>query len=112
MRIKTGLKTIYVKIDNRREKIEDFIADEILKRFDESKNAEKIREIIALAAINAVCVFASSEGIPTDKISNDIKNQIAKTSAKVFKKINNKLQKQLKKKSKTFKKKMEKTKND
>ena len=64
MKIKNSIRTIYIKIDNKREKLEDFIADDILKRFDESKNAEQIREIVALAAVNALCAFAVSEGIP------------------------------------------------
>ena len=103
MKIKNSIRTIYIKIDNKREMLEDFIADDILKKFDESKNAEQIREIVALAAVNALCAFAVSEGIPADKINSDMRKKIAQTSAKVFKKINNKLQKQLKKKSKTYK---------
>ena len=70
MKIKNSIRTIYIKIDNKREKLEDFIADDILKRFDESKNAEQIREIVALAAVNALCAFAVSEGIPADKINS------------------------------------------
>ena len=37
------LKKIYIKIDDKREKVEDFIADNILKRWDELKNVDDLR---------------------------------------------------------------------
>ena len=48
------LKSLYLKIDDKREKIEDFIADNVLKRWDELKNVDDLRKAGSLAVINAV----------------------------------------------------------
>ncbi len=65
-------KIIYIKIDDfREEKIEDFIADNVLKRFDELKNADDLRMAMNLAVINAVGAYASSQGLPA--LSDDVK---------------------------------------
>ena len=94
------LKTLYIKIDDKREKIEDFIADNILKRWDEMRNVNDLRKIASLTLINTVSTYAMCYGLPA--LTNDVKEQIAEANAKVLKKINNKLQKQLKKKSKAY----------
>lgn len=94
------LKTLYIKIDDKREKIEDFIADNILKRWDEMKGVNDLRKIASLTLINAVSSYAMCYGLPA--LTNDVKEQIAEVNVKVLKKLNNKLQRQLKKKSKGY----------
>lgn len=94
------LKKIYIKIDDKREKVEDFIADNILKRWDELKNVDDLRKAGTLAVINAVSAYAQAYGIPA--LTEDVKIKIAEANVKVLKKLNNKLQKQLKKKSKAY----------
>lgn len=94
------IRKLYIKIDDKRESIEDFIADNILKRWDDMKGADDIRKIGSLALVNTVCTYAQIYGLPA--LTNDVKEQIADAGAKVLKKINNKLQKQLKKKSKAY----------
>ena len=37
-------KKIYVTVDNARESVEDFMADDILKRWDELKNVDDLRK--------------------------------------------------------------------
>lgn len=93
-------KKIYIKIDDRREKVEDFISDNILKRWDEFKNADDLRKAGSLALINAVSAYVSSYGLPA--LSEDVKEQIADANVKILKKLNKKLQGQLKKKSKSY----------
>ena len=41
-----NLKKIYVKIDDKRERIEDFIADKIFKKLDENDNLDNIAEYL------------------------------------------------------------------
>ena len=94
------LKKIYILIDDRREKVEDFIADNILKRWDELKNVDDLRKAGTLAVINAVSAYAQAHGLPA--LTEDVKLKIAEANVKVLKKLNNKLQKQLKKKSKAY----------
>lgn len=93
-------KKIFIKIDDRRESIEDFIADNILKRWDEMKGINDLRKIGSLVLINAVSSYAMYYGLPA--LTNEVKEQIADANVKVLKKLNNKLQKQLKKKSKGY----------
>ena len=88
-------KKIYIKIDDRREKVEDFIADNILKRWDELKNVDDLRKAGTLAVINAVSAYATTYGLPA--LTEDVKEKIAEANVKVLKKLNNKMQKQLKK---------------
>jgi len=95
-------KKLYIKIDDRRENIEDFISDNILKRWDELKNVDDLRKAGTLAVINAVSVYATSYGLPA--LTDDVKEQIADANVKILKKLNNKLQGQLKKKSKEYEK--------
>ena len=94
------LKRIYIKIDDRREKVEDFISDNILKRWDELKNVDDLRKAGTLAVINAVSAYAQTYGLPA--LTDDIKERIAEANVKVLKNLNNRLQKQLKKKSKAY----------
>ncbi|MDD3238214.1 MAG: hypothetical protein PHV37_08985 [Candidatus Gastranaerophilales bacterium] len=100
-RIINKLKTIYIKIDDcREEKLKTFLANDILKGFDEFKNADDLRKAAALAVVNAVSAYAATYGMPA--LTDDVKNQIAEQSAKVFKKLNKKLQDKLNKKSKAY----------
>ena len=94
------LKSLYLKIDDKREKIEDFIADNVLKRWDELKNVDDLRKAGSLAVINAVSAYAMTYGLPA--LTDDIKERIAEANVKVLKNLNNRLQKQLKKKSKAY----------
>ena len=94
------LKKIYIKIDDKREKVEDFIADNILKRWDELKNVDDLRKAGTLAVINAVSAYAQTYGLPA--LTDDVKERIAEANVKVLKNLNNRLQKQLKKKSKAY----------
>lgn len=94
------LKSLYLKIDDKREKIEDFIADNVLKRWDELKNVDDLRKAGTLAVINAVSAYAQTYGLPA--LTDDIKERIAEANVKVLKNLNNRLQKQLKKKSKAY----------
>lgn len=94
------LKKIYIKIDDKREKVEDFIADNILKRWDELKSVDDLRKAGTLAVINAVSAYAQTYGLPA--LTDDIKEKIAEANVKVLKNLNNRLQKQLKKKSKAY----------
>jgi len=95
-------KQIFIKIDDRREKIEDFIANEILSKVDECQNIDILEEKAIIAAITAANAYAATYGVPS--IPDDIKEKIAKASVKVLGKANKKLQTQLKKKSKAYKK--------
>lgn len=94
-------KKIYIEIDDRRENVEDFIADNILKRWDELKNVDDLRKAGTLAVINVVSAYAQTYGLPA--LTDDVKERIADANVKVLKKLNNQLQKQLKKKSKSYK---------
>lgn len=94
------LKRIYIKIDDRREKVEDFISDNILKRWDELKNVDDLRKAGSLAVINVVSAYAQTYGLPA--LTDDVKDGIADANVKVLKRLNKKLQSQLKKKSKSY----------
>ena len=94
------IKKVYIKIDDKREKVEDFIADNILKRWDELKNVDDLRKAGTLAVINAVSAYAQTYGLPA--LTDDIKERIAEANVKVLKNLNNRLQKQLKKKTKAY----------
>lgn len=98
-------KKIYITLDDRRENIEDFIADNVLKRWDELKNVDDLRKAGTLAVINAVSAYAQTYGLPA--LTEDVKLKIAEANVKVLKKLNNRLQRQLKKKSKAYKERKE-----
>jgi predicted regulator of amino acid metabolism with ACT domain len=93
-------KKIYINIDDKRENVEDFIADNILKRWDELKNVDDLRRAGTLAVINVISAYAQTYGLPA--LTEDVKEKIADANVKILKKLNNKLQKQLKKKSKAY----------
>lgn len=95
-------KSIIIKIDDfREEKLEIFLANDVLKRFDELKNADDLRKAMNMAIINAVGTFAASNGLPA--LTADVKNQINEQAIKVEKKLNEKLQNQLNKTSRKYK---------
>ena len=94
------LKRIYIKIDDRREKVEVFISYNILIRWDELKNVDDLRKAGSLAVINVVSAYAQTYGLPA--LTDDVKDGIADANVKVLKRLNKKLQSQLKKKSKSY----------
>lgn len=95
------LKKIYVVIDNKRENIEDFIADRILAGLDENEKIDTLEEKAILAAFEAADAYLATHGVPS--LPDDIKKKIAQASVKAIGKANKALQKQLKKKSKRYK---------
>lgn len=101
MQILKRTKIIFIKIDDRREKIEDFIADEILTKLDESETVDSLEKKGIIAAITAANAYAATYGVPT--IPEEIKERIAEGCVKAIGKANKKLQSQLKKKSKRYK---------
>jgi len=101
MKLFKKTKEIIIKIDDfREEKLETFMADDVLKRFDELKNADDIRKAVNLAIINAVGAYAATYGLPA--LSDDVKQQINEQAVKLEKSLNKKLQAQLNKKSKAY----------
>ena len=97
------IKNIFLKIDDTRETIEDFIANNILAKWDNYKRVDDLRMAANMAVINLVISYAESQGIPADAIPQETKEKIAKSAVKVEKKLNALLQKQLQKKSKMYK---------
>lgn len=94
-------KKIIIKIDDfREERLEVFISNDILKRWNEYKNADDLRKAGTLAVINAVSAYATTYGLPA--LTDEVKEQIAEENVKVLKALNQKLQKQLNKKSKSY----------
>ena len=96
-------KKIIIEIDEKRENIEDFIANNILARWSSYKKADDLRYVANMAIINCVIAYANSQGIPADTIPVATREKIAKSAVKVEKKLNALLQKQLLKKSKVYK---------
>lgn len=96
-------KQIIIKIDDfREEKLENFIADEILSKLDENDSVDKLEKKAILAGINATNAYLTTYGVPV--LPEDIKEQIATAAVKTLGKANKLLQKQLKKTSKSYKK--------
>lgn len=95
-------KKIYIKIDDKREKIEDFIADKILANLDENEKIDKLEEKGIMAAFEAADAYLATYGVPS--LPDDVKEKIAKATVKAIGKANKLLQKQLKKKSEKYKK--------
>ena len=93
-------KKIIIRIDDRRENLEDFIADKILANLDENETVDSLEHKGIIAAITAANVYAATYGVPV--IPDKIKEKIADEVVKVLGKANKKLQKQLKKKSKEY----------
>lgn len=97
------IEKIIFKIDDTREAIEDFIASNILAKWDNYKKVDDIRISANMAVINFVIAYAETQGIPVNQIPQSTREKIAKAGAKVEKKLNALLQKQLQKKSKMYK---------
>lgn len=97
------IKNIFLKIDDTRENIEDFIANNILAKWDNYKRVDDLRMAANMAVINFVITYVESQGIPAYQIPQETKEKIAKSAVKVEKKLNALLQKQLQKKSKMYK---------
>jgi hypothetical protein len=97
------LKQIIFKIDDKREHIEDFIASNVLAKWDNFSKADDVRIAVNMALINFVIAYAESQGLPCECMSQEVRQKLAKAGAKVEKKLNALLQKQLQKKSKMYK---------
>lgn len=93
-------KKIYVRINDRRENIEDFIADKILANLDENEKIDKLEEKGILAAFEAADAYLATYGCPS--LPDDVKEKIAKSVVDALGKANKAIQKQLKKKSKSY----------
>lgn len=93
-------KKIKIKIDDRRENLEDFIADKILANLDENETVDNLERKGIIAAITAANAYAATYGVPM--CPDNIKEKIADEVVKILGKANKKLQKQLKKKSKQY----------
>ena len=89
------LKRLCIKIHNKREKIEDFVADTIFKKIDESKKIDNLEKILVSVSIDVIGHYLETYNVSslTKKQKENISNAIVKGLSKVNKKI----QKQLKK---------------
>lgn len=96
-------KQIIFKIDDTREHIEDFIASNVLAKWDNYKKVDDIRISANLAVINYALAYAQTQGIPAEQVPQEVREKLAKSAAKIEKKLNAKLQQQLLKKSKMYK---------
>lgn len=95
------LKNIILKIDDfREEKLEDFIANQILAKLDTCSKVDELEKAVIIAAITAGNTYLSTYGVPT--IPEEVKSKIADAAVKGFGKANKLLQKQLQKKSKAY----------
>ena len=95
------LKKIVITIDNKREKLEDFIADRILAKIDSSTKVDELEKKAIVAGLTAGNAYLATYGVPA--IPEEVKEKIADVAVKAINKGNKLLQKQLKKKSKTYK---------
>ena len=94
-------KSIILRIDDfREEKLEDFIANEILGKIDECKKIDELERQAILVGIKSANMYLVTYGVPT--LPNEVEEQIANLSVKALGKGNRLLQKQLKKKSKRY----------
>lgn len=109
--IKTA-KNIIIKLDDfREEKLEDFIANEILAKVETSSKIDELEKQAIIAGITAANAYMATYGIPT--LPDEIKQKIADAGVKTLNKANKMLQRQLKKKSKGYQKRhMGENKND
>ena len=98
------LKKVIIKIDSKREHIEDFISYHVLEKWDSFEKVEDLRYAANLAMINFVLAFAETQGLPAEQVPQNVREKIAKATTKVEKKLNKTLQKQLTKKSKLYQK--------
>ena len=94
-------KAILLKIDDfREEKLEDFLADEILGKIDSCNKVDELERTAILAGLKAANIYITTYGVP--EIPQSVQNQIADVSIKALNRGNKLLQKQLKKKSKSY----------
>lgn len=93
-------RKIIIKIDEKREVFEDFLAEKVLENWDNYSHSDDLREAFSYALITAVNAYLSTYGVP--QVPDNIKRQMAKRSTIIYKRLNKKLQKQLKKKSKLY----------
>lgn len=93
-------RKLYIIVDEKKEKLEDFIADKILEKFDKSQKVDAFEKIAIMTALNFANAYLVNRGI--NFISDDIKENIADAAIKGLSKANKAIQKQLKKKSKTY----------
>jgi len=100
------LKKIIIKIDDKRENIEDFIADKILFKIDSSTKIDELEKRAIIAGLTAGNAYLATYGVPV--IPDEVKEKIADAGVKALNKANKLLQKQLKKKSKLYKENYEK----
>lgn len=106
MKLFNKTKQIIIKIDDfREEKLENFIADEILSKLDENDKVEELEKKAILAGITAANAYLTTYGVPV--LPEDIKERIADATVEALGKANKLLQKQLKKTSKAYKKRHE-----
>lgn len=89
------LKKIYIKIHNKRETIENFVADRILKKIDESQKVDDLEKILISISIDVMEKYLETYNIP--KLTTKQKERISKAIIKGLSKANKKIQKQLKK---------------
>ena len=103
MKIFNKTKQIMIKIDDfREEKLEVFLADEILGKLDVSEKLDNLEKKAVKAGITAANAYLMTYGVPI--VPEDVKEQIAECSVRILSKANKLLQKQLKKTSKAYKK--------
>ena len=94
------IKTIFIEVRNKREKLEDFVADNIFQKLDENDNLDKIEEIIIAVTIESISAYLTTYNLPAIPESVKVKKSISKAIVKGFGKANRKIQKQLRKKGK------------
>lgn len=95
------LKKIIIFIDDKREYIEDIVADKYLKALDESSVVNTLEEKVIVIACEVIQAYLTTYNVP--EIPADVKKQISKQIVKGISKANKLLQKQLRKKSKRYK---------
>lgn len=93
-------KKILINIDDRREKLEDFIADRILKNIDENTKIDALERQAIITALTATNAYLMTYGIPV--LPDKIRDKIADVTVDSLSKANKLIQKQLKKKSKSY----------
>lgn len=95
------LKKIIIFIDDKREYIEDVVANKYLKALDESSVVDTLEEKVIVIACEVIQAYLTTYNVP--EIPADAKKQISKQIVKGISKANKLLQKQLRKKSKRYK---------
>ncbi len=106
MKLLKRTKKILIKLDDfREEKLEVFIADEILSKLDGNESVDILEKKAILAGITAANAYLTTYGVPV--LPEDIKERIASAAVQALGKANKLLQKQLKKTSKAYKKRHE-----